>query len=101
MPPSAAPETEPAVYTTAPRAAAPALSPSTCTSTIEVLRRPVEFALASVIGVVHDANGGSAMGNGHVERVEHQLGAEMVGHRPSDDAAAERVDDHRDIEPAV
>ena len=43
---------------------------------IEVLRRPLEFALRSAVGVVNKLlAGGSAVLDGHADRVEDQLGA--------------------------
>jgi hypothetical protein len=56
-----------------------------------VLRRPVEPKLASLIAVVDDI-GRLALPQRHAERVQHQLCAEMVRHRPADDAAAERIE---------
>jgi hypothetical protein len=53
--------------------------------TVEVLRRPVESALAAVVAVVHQAGIGVALGDGHVEGVQDELGAQVVGHRPADD----------------
>src|SRR6516162_1483076 len=50
-PPSELPETGSAPDTTAPPAAAPASLPSLHTSTIEVLRPPVEFALGTALTV--------------------------------------------------
>src|SRR6266516_4779818 len=50
---------------------------------IEVLRRPVESTLAAVIAVVHQPRGGAAAADGHVERVDHQLGAAVGAHRPA------------------
>ncbi len=35
----------------------------------------------------------------HVERFEHELGAEVLAHRPADDAAGEDIEGHRDVEP--
>jgi hypothetical protein len=42
---------------------------------------------------VRDHAGGlaTAEGDGHAERVEHELGFEVVAHRPADDATAEDV----------
>jgi len=39
--------------------------------------------------------------DGHVERVDDELVAEVVGHRPADDAAAVAIDDRREIQPAL
>jgi hypothetical protein len=45
--------------------------------------------------------GGVALGDGHVQGVQDQLGAEVVGHRPADDPAGERVQDHGEVQPAL
>ena len=37
----------------------------------------------------------------HLQRVDDQLGADVVGHRPAHDAAAEAVDDHRQVKPPL
>jgi hypothetical protein len=69
--------------------------------TVEVLRRPVESALAAVVGVMHQAWGGVALGDGHVQGVQDQLGAQVLSHRPADDPAGERVEDHGEVQPAL
>jgi hypothetical protein len=69
--------------------------------TVEVLRRPVESALAAVIGVVHQARRGVALADGHVQGVQDQFGAQMVGHRPAHDPAGEAVQHHRQVQPAL
>jgi hypothetical protein len=43
---------------------------------------------------------GPAPADGHVERRQNQVGPEVVGHRPADDAAAERVQHHGQVEEA-
>ena len=50
---------------------------------------------------MYEAWGGVALGDGHVQGVQDQLGAEMVGHRPADDPAGERVEDDGQVEPAL
>jgi hypothetical protein len=50
---------------------------------VEVLRRPIESALAALIAVVDQALGRLAAPDGHVEGVNDQLGAQVVGHRPA------------------
>jgi hypothetical protein len=37
----------------------------------------------------------------HLERVEHQVGAEMVGELPAHDHARVHVEDERDVQPAL
>jgi hypothetical protein len=49
---------------------------------IEVLRRPVEFALAAVVAVMDQPGPWLALGDRHVEGVKDQLGAQVLGHRP-------------------
>jgi hypothetical protein len=39
--------------------------------------------------------GGTPPPHRHVQRLEHELGSEMVGHRPAHDPPAERVEHHR------
>ena len=51
------------------------------TSISEVLRRPVESALTPLIRVVNDAPG-ATLYECHVERTQHQLRVQMIGHRP-------------------
>jgi hypothetical protein len=65
------------------------------------LHRPLEPGLAAVVSVVNQSWSGLALGDRHVERVQHQLGAQVVGHRPADDPAGEAVQHDREIEPAV
>ena len=69
--------------------------------TIEVLRRPVESALAATIGVVHQPFQAAAAGpDGHLERVQGQVGAQRPGSLPADQEAAEGVDDKGHINKA-
>src|SRR5438093_9590331 len=50
----------------------------------------------------HDAGGVSAAsGDGHPERVEHEVGFQVVAHRPADDPAAEDVLDDGEEEEAL
>ena len=53
--------------------------------------------LGALIGVVHDVDGPS-LADGHVQRVDHELGAEVFGHGPAHDSAAACVDDHGGVE---
>jgi len=50
---------------------------------------------------MYEAWGRVALGDGHVQGVQDQLGAEMVGHRPADDPAGERVEDDSEVQPAL
>jgi len=49
---------------------------------------------------VHQARGGVALGDGHVQGVQDQLGPQVGGHRPAHDRPREGIEDHREIEPA-
>jgi hypothetical protein len=69
--------------------------------TAKVLRRPVESALAAVIGMVHQAGGRLALADGHIEGVQDQFGAQVVGHRPAHDPAGEAVQHHGQVQPAL
>jgi len=48
-----------------------------------------------------EASAGSTTGDGHVDGIEDQLGAQVSGHRPADDSAAEHVHDDGQIEEAL
>ncbi len=72
-------------------AAQPASRPTTHHLLFEVLRGPVEPGLRAAVGV-HDAVRLQVMVlGGHLQRVGHQLGAHMVGHRISDHFPVEAV----------
>ena len=55
--------------------------------------------LASLIAVVDDI-GRLALPQRHAERVQHQLGAEMVRHRPADDLADPGIEHDCKVEEA-
>ena len=40
----------------------------------------------------------ASLSEGHVQRVEHQLGAQVIGHRPAHHAAAEHIEHHGEID---
>jgi hypothetical protein len=61
---------------------------------IEMLRRLFEFTLAALIRMVDRAGHNSSAPERHLKGVEHQLGAEMVGHRPACHHPAKGVDHH-------
>lgn len=50
---------------------------------------------------MHDGADGPALPPGHLERVDDDVGGDAVGDRPADDAAGERVDHGRAVDPAV
>jgi hypothetical protein len=51
--------------------------------------------------VVHEPGVGAAAADGHLERVDDELGPEVVGERPADDPAAVEVDHRRQVQPAL
>jgi hypothetical protein len=51
--------------------------------------------LAALVGVMNEAGVGATSGERHLERVDDELGAQMVGHRPADDPPREQVLDVR------
>src|SRR6516164_7644258 len=78
-PPSELPETGSAPDTTAPPAAAPASLPSLHTSTIEVLRPPVEFALAAAVRMEnHPGDVTASDGGGHLQCRDGDRGVVML-----------------------
>ena len=64
-----------------------------------MLRRPVEFTLAALVGVMDHVRR-PALRERHVERLEHELRAQVRRHRPADDAAAPRVEHDSEVEEA-
>ena len=59
---------------------------------------PVEHAGVLGTGVLHAAVGMmDQAAPGRAARRQRQAGAEMIGHRPADDAAAESIEDNRQI----
>jgi len=55
--------------------------------------------LAALIGMVHDIER-TAPTERHIEGIEHRHCAQVRGHGPPDDAAAEDIEHHRQIEEA-
>ena len=55
--------------------------------------------LTALIGVMDDIDRTTLL-NGHVQGIEHQLGPEVVRHRPAHDASAEHVEDNGQIQEA-
>jgi len=50
---------------------------------------------------MHESGLGPALPDRHLERFDDELGAHVLGHRPAHAAAAEAVDDDREIELAL
>ena len=59
----------------------------------EVLRRPLEFTLAAVVCVMDDVLG-AALGQRHLQSIQHQFRAQVQGHGPADDPSRPGVQDH-------
>jgi hypothetical protein len=62
--------------------------PIEATSSEAAKRRPKAnevYCLAAVVGVTDQAGCWLPLADGHVEGVQHQLGAQMLSHRPADD----------------
>lgn len=64
-----------------------------------MLRRPVESALGSVVGVDDPAGLGSAITYRHVEGVDHEGGVLLGVDGPAHDAAAVGVEDRSTVDP--
>ena len=62
-----------------------------------MLRRPFEFTLASLVGMVNQVRR-PPLPEGQVKRLQYELGAQMGLPRPADDSAAESVAYHRQVE---
>jgi hypothetical protein len=74
----------------------------TNTSILEVLRRPVEPALRAVIGMTDRlVPRRPAPPDGHLQGVDDELGADVIGDGPAHDPSAPRIDDDRDIDLAL
>jgi hypothetical protein len=54
-----------------------------------------------VVSVVDQPSRWLSLGDRHVEGVQDQLGAQVVGHRPADDPTGEGVQDDRQVQPAI
>jgi hypothetical protein len=57
--------------------------------------------LAAVIGVVDHFVSGPPVPDGHLQGIDHQLGAQMLRHGPADHTSAERIEDDREREKAL
>jgi hypothetical protein len=55
-------------------------------------------ALAATVGVVDQPALWAAAVQRHLERVEHELGAQVLGHRPADNQPGEQVLDVREVQ---
>jgi peptidoglycan/xylan/chitin deacetylase (PgdA/CDA1 family) len=66
----------------------------------QVLRRPVESALAALIRVMQEGIGLAAPPDRRDQRVGDELGCHGSAHRPSEYPAREQVDHRRNVEPS-
>lgn len=57
--------------------------------------------LASLVAVMDRTGARPAVPDRHLERVDDQLGAQVLGDRPSDDLSGEHVQDDGEVEPAL
>src|SRR5229473_4703463 len=58
--------------------------------------KAIEVVLATLVRVMNHG-GGPALPQRQVERLQHQFGAQMGFHRPTDDSAAESVEHYRQV----
>jgi hypothetical protein len=56
---------------------------------------------AALIGIVNETRLGAAAGERYLQRVDDECGADVIGHRPADDAAAIAVVHGGEIDPAL
>ena len=66
-----------------------------------MLRRPVDFALAAVVGVVQQLACGVAATEGHHQRGDDEVGGLAFAHRPTDQRVVMQVTDAGQVELAV
>ena len=66
------------------------------TSSIEMLQRPLESTLATVIAMMDDLVR-RALGIGHLQGRQHQVAADAAVHRPSHDEPREHIEHHGQI----
>jgi hypothetical protein len=71
------------------------------TSLVEVLRRPVEFALAAMVGVMDQLVARLASPEGHDERGDDEVGGLPFAHRPAHDRVVVEIPDRSEVELAV
>ncbi len=64
---------------------------------LATLREGDRRVLRALIGVVNDSER-LASKDGHLERVDHELFAHMVSHRPADDATTKDVENHGEVQ---
>src|SRR5215207_7114171 len=65
----------------------------------QALRRPLEPGLAALVAVVDDLTW-PPLAYRHLERIQHEFGAQMIGHGPTDDPTAEGIEHHSEVEEA-
>jgi hypothetical protein len=57
--------------------------------------------LPALVGMMDKPRRRAAARDGHLERVDDELGAHVIGHRPADDAAAVGILDGGEVQPAL
>jgi hypothetical protein len=62
---------------------------------LEVLRRPLDFALHAAIVVTHETGAGLSLMDRHLQRVQGEIGPQRCGCSPADHSAGVDVDDER------
>ena len=70
------------------------------TSYARVLRRPVEPALHTAVGMVDQPHGQPAAADRHLQRILAQDALQPLGHRPADDLHRGQILDGGEVEPA-
>ena len=65
-----------------------------------MLRRPVESALAALIGMQNDP-ASATLRQRHIERTQHQFRVQMIGHRPAYNTAAEHIEHDGQIQESL
>jgi hypothetical protein len=65
------------------------------------LRRFLESALTTAIRMVDAAWSRSSRSERHLQRIRDELGAQVVGERPAEDAPAECIQDHGQAQPTL
>ncbi len=72
------------------------------TSSVKVLRRPLESALGASVAVLYEpaAMGGPPIMEGLLQRIEHEARVRRSRRAPANDAPRVRIDDEGDVDEA-
>ena len=68
---------------------------------LQKLSEGIGRILTAAVAVMQKACFGTAMNEGHPQRIENQIGLERSGHRPADDPSRKQVHHDRQIKPAL